>query len=779
MLAKANIRKNKSQAVSLSVFVLIAAVFLNCGLILYFDFGSYFQARAEELNAPHLSIAQRADTTTAEQLKWLAEHPQAVEMEYYPVAVGYPEVFMNGSKTITIAVFSDITEKQTMNPPTLIGESLPLADGSIYLPYILHTAGGHTLGGDFIMFLDETEYVFKIAGFTEEITFGNIMYTFFRFYVTSHDLMNLKNEHPQLKWDLISLRLINSDSSTAVQAEYARKFFFTSDGAEASSAVMQSWSYNTIIESMTFIPGIVALVLVMLAFILLIVCLIVMRFGIVNNIDENMTGIGTMKAVGFRNNQIVGGVLLQFGSLAAVGGVLGVIVSFLIMPFVSGILKAISAIVWNPGFSPTFALLTLCVVFISVLCVSFIAVRSIYRIHPLTALRGGILTHNFKKNHFPLDKSRGSLNFMLALKKLVKAKGQNAMIAFIIAALSLSTVISISMHHSIGRDITKFVTVIAGEFSDMALTAGENIDTNEVISRLLDYPEVRKAFVFNNNVRFIADDIPVTIVVTDDFSLLEGKMLVEGRYPKHINEVAAGNNFLKAAGLKIGDSLTITYKGTVKEFLITGLTQGSFDNGINLLMTYEAVLSVRPDYEIKQIYVYVEEGVDMARLIETIKISESGNIGGVVNLQELADAQFGQYGAIFYAVAVGIITVTAVVVSLVLYLVIKTAILRRKREFGIQKAVGFTTVQIVNQIILTYIPIIAASVIIGGIAGAFTVNPMFAMFTGGIGIVKVDFEIPVGMVSAACVSLIILAYLVSMLIALRIRKISAYELITE
>ena len=782
MLAAANIRKNKSQAISLSVFVLIAAVFLNCGLLLYFGFGSYFEARAEELNAPHLSIAQSADTTTSAQLKWLGEHPQTVEIEHYPVALGYPEYFMNGSKTVAVAIISDITAKQAMNRPLLIGESLPLTDGHIFLPYIMSTAGGHTLGGEFVMFLEGTEYSFEIAGFTEEITFGDTMNQFFRFYITSHDLAALKTAHPQLEWDLISLRLKDPDYSSVLQAAYAREFFFAANEIEAeepSSQFIQSRSYNGVVGARTFIPGIVALTLTALSFVLLAVCLIVMRFGIINNIDENMVNIGALKAVGFRNNQILGSIIMQFGGLAAVGGVIGITLSVIIMPLISGILETLSALKWNPGFNPAFASLTFSVVLLSVVFVSFIAARCIYRFHPLTALRGGILTHNFKKNRFPLDKSRGSLSLILALKSLAKAKGQNVMIGFIIAVLSFASVVGVTIHNTFGGDITKFVTIIAGEFSDMVLTVSDDADTDEVISRLLFRPEVRKAFVLDNSVHILADNIPTMAIVTDDFSLLEGNMLVEGRYPKHHNEVAAGNNYLRTTGLKIGDTVTIAHKGIEKEFLITGLSQGSFNDGINLLMTREAALTVRPDYEIKQVYVYVEESVDMAALIESVKISEGSNIGVPIDLREVADAQFGPYGTIFSAVSAAIMIITAVVVSLVLYLVIKTAILRRKREFGIQKAVGFTNMQIINQIALTYTPIVAVSVLIGGIAGAFGLNPMFAALTSGIGIVRADFDIPVSIVALTCASLILLALIVSMLIALRIRKISAYSLVTE
>jgi putative ABC transport system permease protein len=53
MLTTANFRKNKSQTVSLLLFVVIAALILNTGLVIYLGVGGFFDERSEQLNAPH------------------------------------------------------------------------------------------------------------------------------------------------------------------------------------------------------------------------------------------------------------------------------------------------------------------------------------------------------------------------------------------------------------------------------------------------------------------------------------------------------------------------------------------------------------------------------------------------------------------------------------------------------------------------------------------------------------------------------------------------------
>jgi len=178
-------------------------------------------------------------------------------------------------------------------------------------------------------------------------------------------------------------------------------------------------------------------------------------------------------------------------------------------------------------------------------------------------------------------------------------------------------------------------------------------------------------------------------------------------------------------------------------------------------------------------YVYLEQDADVAVFTESITAFEGGIIAGTFDFRELADAQYSVYGDILGAASAGILAVTAVVVILTLYLIIKTEILRNRRRFGIQKAIGFRTAQIMNQIALTYTPVIGLSVILGGILGVLGLNPIFAVLTSGLGVVKTNFPAPIVWTVTVCASIIALAYAVSMLIALRIRKITAYSLISE
>ena len=201
--------------------------------------------------------------------------------------------------------------------------------------------------------------------------------------------------------------------------------------------------------------------------------------------------------------------------------------------------------------------------------------------------------------------------------------------------------------------------------------------------------------------------------------------------------------------------------------------------GFNGFITGDGISRLRPDFKFSDFNVYLNPDVEVKAFIEKIETAEGEIFGNITDMQDQLESMLDSMGGIFAIVAMGIVVVTVFVVILTLYMVIKTTIQRRKRELGIQKAIGFTTLQLMNQIALNMTPIILFGVIIGALAGYFGLNPMMVVLMSVMGVVKSELPIPLGQTVAVCVTLVVIAYVVSMLIAWRIRKISAYGLVSE
>jgi len=769
MLAAANVRKNKSQTATLLIFVLIAAMFLNIGLVLFLRVDSFFDERAEQNHTAHFTgIYQGAALSIEQGLRFMESYSGVAETEKINAIGGIGGWFSDGVRMASPFFLTRNDQTQKMNPLSLIGDYLPLTGDAIYIPYGMLLTSNYKIGDGFKLFLFGAELDFTVAGATEEIMFGSQTMTIYRFYIPDARFEELKEQFPDNGFTFLSARLENADNALFFQADYKKEV--SSDG------LLYDMSYDGVKSERTTIPTSIAIIITMFALILLIVSLIVIRFRIVNSIEEGMANIGSLKSIGYRNIQIVSGIILQFGITAFIGSAAGIALSQAVIPVIIGIFEPQLGLVWNQGFDVLLAAASLILVVAAMVFITFLTTRRIKNLHPLIALRGGLTTHSFKKNPLPLEKSRGGLDFLLAFKQLLRNKKQAVTIGVIVAAVSMMSIIGLTLNYSMNENRDSFAALVGGEAPDIQFILQQSGDSRAFRQRMSENPSVRKVFGYTmvETQILIDGEISINVTVAEDTSLIETQMMINGRYPRYNNEIALGVAASRLTGKQSGDTVTVKAGANQREYIITGIVQT-----VGGMITAEALRQIQPDYEFTEVSVYLREGVDVKKFIESVQAAEGNIFSDVIDMRELITATLDGMGGMFAAVAAGIGAVTVFVVILTLYMVIKTTVLRRKRELGIQKAIGFTTFQLMNQIALNMTPVILFGVITGAAAGYFLFNPMMGMMLGGMGIAKVDLPVPFGQMVVACAALVILAYGISMLIAGRIRKISAYSLVSE
>ena len=116
-------------------------------------------------------------------------------------------------------------------------------------------------------------------------------------------------------------------------------------------------------------------------------------------------------------------------------------------------------------------------------------------------------------------------------------------------------------------------------------------------------------------------------------------------------------------------------------------------------------------------------------------------------------------------------------ITFVLYLLVRTIVSNKKRDYGILKALGFTTGQLILQTALSFMPAVILSTVIGVIVNSFIINPLAALFLKDIGIVKCTFTVPVGYNVMAGVGMILAAFGITCLLSVKIKKITPRALL--
>ncbi|MDE6674007.1 MAG: hypothetical protein K2K19_04230, partial [Acetatifactor sp.] len=155
----------------------------------------------------------------------------------------------------------------------------------------------------------------------------------------------------------------------------------------------------------------------------------------------------------------------------------------------------------------------------------------------------------------------------------------------------------------------------------------------------------------------------------------------------------------------------------------------------------------------------------------------AGNINAVIDVRAIIDGAASVYVTLLMSIVCAILLLSVVIIAFVFYLLVRTMLNRKKPDYGILKALGFTTGQLILQTALSFMPTMILSIAVGLVVCSLIINPLMALFLSGIGIVKCTFIVPVGLIAAAGAGMVALAFGIACLLSLRIRKIQPCALL--
>ncbi|MNN16838.1 FtsX-like permease family protein [compost metagenome] len=351
------------------------------------------------------------------------------------------------------------------------------------------------------------------------------------------------------------------------------------------------------------------------------------------------------------------------------------------------------------------------------------------------------------------------------------------MILLIVAGLTFSSIACSILNFNFTDDTTAVLQLVGLEQSDFMLMLKSGKLQPEQIAKVENLKGVRK-ITFLDTIAASIQDTGFTLKVSDDFDLLETQTVYKGRQPIYDNEIAVSGIIAKLEHKTIGDQIAVSTNGATGTYLITGLSQQINQLGMVATMTDVGLQRILPDYTPGTLNVYLQEGSDPNAFLQQLEQRFPGQ-WSVANVQEMLQSTLSTFNTAVSSMTAVITAVTIIVVSLILYLVIKTLILKRKREFGILKGLGYTTFNLMVQITFSMLPVIAIGVLAGSLLGYFYSSTVFALLLSSLGIYNVQFAVSLPQILTLSFAIIAAAFLVSMLVSSRIRKISVYGLITD
>lgn len=772
IIARSNMRKAKGQTGAIVVLILVAAILLNLWLMLSMDYKTNFDRYHDQLNAEHVTLA--VDDSDGSSFEFLSEMLASdAEVKEYRLdqcmhMVGtfpYNGGMMNGE-----FIFMD---KQTATTRS-IGKSEIVEDGNltsgIYLP-MLYQSDDFSVGKTIEMSIGSHSVTYTICGFFNSVMMGSHNCALTEIILTADKYAELERLHYAPQTTLCSVRL--KDKSVNLTYEAKLK---TIVSEHFPNTRMASNCYDIVSQSRYISQGICSVIMSVMAFFVLLIALVVIVSNIINYIQVNMKNLGALKAVGYTSRQLICSLLLQFLGLTFVMALVGAGVSYALFPAINTMMIAQTGIPYTIHFLPLPMFISLFILGGAVALFVWLSARRIKKIEPIVALRSGIQTHNFKRNHILLEQTKTSLHVALALKTTLSGVKHNITVGITMLVLSLVVVFSGLMTENVIADMTPFLNLIVGETADSAINVQVEAEEDFLVVLKLDN-RTEKAYLYSSlNVSHVGG-AELMATLCDDFSKVNNQNVVfKGRFPKYDNEIAIAAKYAKEKGFAIGDEIKITANGHTENYLISGFTQITNNLGRDCLLTRQGYERLGELTNVTY-YINLAEGTNIDNFNEEMKNHFQDSVNAVINVLATIEGAGSVYVSLMTIIVVAILVLSIVIITFVLYLLVRTMLTNKQRDYGILKSLGFTTRQLILQTALSFMPMIILSTIVGLVISCFAINPLMSLFLSTMGIVKCTFHIPFVFVSIAGIFLILIPFGITCLLSLKIKKIAPRALL--
>ena len=775
MMAKANLAKMKSQGIILTTLLVITAMLLNLGLMLALTFSGYMHDIARELNTkdtfytlPYVFFTDdvRGRIENHEQIRSLTAYEGVMLPTRIPemidVEVDFTFMFRNMEITPSVSSFSQVTE---------ILDGVP---NPILIPHVFSAdTFGVSLGDSLEFFVDGEPIVFTVAGFIADIlTHGTMTFVYVSKPMYSELVQRFEHHHAAL--------LFADIYGDEITLNPFMRQIFTEGITETNSRVM---FYGLCRDLRIFQRGnfarTVAMITSVFSIILLVVGIITIRFSINNKIEQDFSQLGSLKAAGYTSLQIRLGLMAQYLSLAIVGCILSVPLVRLTLPIVSNVMAQQIGLFWRPSFHDTaiVAVLTLGILMLLVASFALYCSRRIKTIDPVVAIRGGASGHSFRRNYLPLSKTILPVNIAIGGKLSLQNPGQSIALLLIFIIITFTMGIGANMIHVASRQLDGMRLAQAREVADTVLELAPGADSTIIRDEIAAMPGVIHAVFFDYAFIDIGDTRQVPMFVIDDFALRTRSAIFRGRYPVHVNEVAISWTAANTWNVGIDDILHIN--GT--PFVVTGLTQGggaiqvAGSNRESINLTTQGARTLSPDFVQSRLHVNLFPEMAVQDFVSEVIGKFDSQIVRGENLRAIQEATLIIMMDIYIVISTVAFVVVTLIMLFVLYFITAAVIIRRYRFLGIQKAMGYTTFDLMQQMSVSFMLPLILGAVFGIVASGFSFNNIMVLTSTGAR--EASFDVAYLWLIGTGIALAIVSYAIILLITGRIRKISACDLV--
>ncbi len=765
-----NLEKDKSSFVSFGIIILITALILNCATVLMLQVDTAYDEKLAKLNTASVNVVIPEIQNTNELETSIRAIDSIEKTESHNAVFSEATVKeFNGTDFSMNTMFYNIDSKRALNNFELVSETEKSVDNPIYIPLYVAEFGGFDLNDEIIYAINGKSRTFTVAGIIEEMQYGNYGSSQLCAYLPEKEFEKLVDDFCEKAVVEYSMMIDSSANLDMVKEDINKKL-------ESKGAMMiSSLDSESVKGARTMVCDLLILVLIAFALIILAVSIFLSNFRVKNAIESEIVNMSILKALGYTSSQIVACITLPYAFVSLLFTMLGVGLSYLLLPVLSAVLTIQSGFSFNISFDllsfvGVAIILTGVVVFFT-----FISARKIKKTQPIDGLRGNSSSKYSKKNYFPLEETSGNTQALLVLKQIFSCKKQNIMIFLVCFVLTVLIAFSGTLFYNVAIKPDNFMSALSDEIPDV-IVVPQSKSENELLTVLNNDNQVENALKYMSGSVKIEDNT-VTCFACEDFSKVRNDICYIGKNPEKANEIALGSAF--ESEYKIGDTVSVNINDTTKSFNITGFVQSVNLQGELCELSLNGYMNLCEDEATPSVYVYLKDSANAEKLAEKYKSEHSEIVADTVNSYKLQQEAQNMYMSITVILVAVIFVVTILIVLFILYIVIKSLLVKRRQELGIYKAIGYKSSQLILQTAGSFMPVSIVAIVLSSVMALFYMPCIYQFVFEAIGVMKNNIEISFGFLMLFALAQIIINIIISIILCMPIRKISAYALIKD
>ncbi len=226
--------------------------------------------------------------------------------------------------------------------------------------------------------------------------------------------------------------------------------------------------------------------------------------------------------------------------------------------------------------------------------------------------------------------------------------------------------------------------------------------------------------------------IPVSGHIIDGDADAMGFINLEGRNPSAVGEISLGVNLVRDNGLVLGEEVRFDVFGQPLTFTLTGVFQGTSNNGYWYRMTLASALQADPNFEPDTIGIITTDEVDRQVIMDDLE-AQLGSAVDVEASEKFIEAQLNQIVSSIGLVVAFLSIVFLLVSSVSIFNSTTMSIHESKRQLGIYNALGYTRTQ-VRLILVSKSAIVGViATILGFVAFWLFAKPIMSSLISGMG----------------------------------------------